>query len=525
MQGPGLLVAHRQDPAGVVEAVVSAGQFLEVPRDAVRLAQVRGAGDDPGELADGADEGALAVLDQQCQVRALRGDPEVGRVTRERTQTGVRVLNVEDGIVVGRRRPQLQVDVHGLVDRGADQRVARGVDTDRVHEVVERDDRARPLAHLHRFAVAHEVDHLADEHLDRRRVVAQRRGGRLESCDVPVMVGAQHVDAQVESTLALVEEVGDVAGDVGGVAVGLEDDTVLVVPERGGTQPPRALGLVQVAVALERLDRPVNGARGEHGVLMGIDVKDGAELGERVLDVGEHQVDPGRAEGLQRLVLRHVEDTRMRGHHLRGDVLDVGPGVPVLRGLLPTCSSGQRAAEPVDLGTVVVEVVLAGDLGSGGLQDAAERVTDGRPPGAAQVDGAGGVRGDELEIDPSAGHRVAVAVPLPLLEHGGDERALRTGVEPDVEETGTGDLRRCDARILRQRVRERLCEVPRCGPDLLGQLQRDIGRVVAVFGVAGPLDGHRLRNDRRVGAALGENGDEGGADDGGEVGGSHVCPS
>ena len=64
-------------------------------------------------------------------------------------------------------------------------------------------------------AVADEVDHLPDQHLDGVRVVAERGGGGLEPADVAVVVGAEHVDAQVEAAGALVLEVGDVAGDVG----------------------------------------------------------------------------------------------------------------------------------------------------------------------------------------------------------------------------------------------------------------------------------------------------------------------
>ena len=78
-----------------------------------------------------------------------------------------------------------------------------------------RDHGAGPLAHPQRLAVADQVDHLPDQHLDHGRVVAERGGGRLEPGDVAVVVGAEHVDAQVEAAGPLVQEVGEVAGDVG----------------------------------------------------------------------------------------------------------------------------------------------------------------------------------------------------------------------------------------------------------------------------------------------------------------------
>ena len=60
--------------------------------------------------------------------------------------------------------------------RGADQRVAGGVDADRLDQVLHRDDGAGALAHPHRLAVLDEVDHLADEHLEvTSGVVAEAR--------------------------------------------------------------------------------------------------------------------------------------------------------------------------------------------------------------------------------------------------------------------------------------------------------------------------------------------------------------
>jgi hypothetical protein len=62
------------------------------------------------------------------------------------------------------------------------------------------------------------------------------------------MVGAEHVDAQIESALPLVQVVGEVAGDVGGLAVTLDDDAILIIAELGGAQPGCAVLLVDRAV-------------------------------------------------------------------------------------------------------------------------------------------------------------------------------------------------------------------------------------------------------------------------------------
>ena len=81
------------------------------------------------------------------------------------------------------------------------------------------------------------------------------------------------------------------------------------------------------------------------------------------------------------------------------DLDDVLAAVAVLGGGLAAGARQQRPGEPVDLRAVVVEVVLPGDLGAGALEDPAQGVADRGPPGAAEVDRAGRVGGDELQVD------------------------------------------------------------------------------------------------------------------------------
>ena len=198
---------------------------------------------------------------------------------------------------------------------------------------------------------------------------------------------------------ALVEVVGDVGGDVGGLAVALDDDAVLVVAEVGGAQPDCAVLLVDAAGLAKLGDGLVDPAGGVHRVFVGVDVEVGAEVVQRLLDVGEHQVDADRAERLAHLVVGQAQRVGLLGEHLGGDVFDVVAGVAVVGRGFALGGGDQRVGEPVDLGAVVVEVVLAHDLGALGGQQPAERVADGGPAGAADVDRPGRVGGDELQVD------------------------------------------------------------------------------------------------------------------------------
>ena len=92
------------------------------------------------------------------------------------------------------------------------------------------------------------------------------------------------------------------------------------------------------------------------------------------------------------------------------DVVDVVPGVTV-RGYRLTAGAGeQRAGEPVDLGAVVVEVVLPGHRCPVGDEDPGERVAYRGPPGAADVQRAGRIGGDELQVEPLPGEGVVAPV-------------------------------------------------------------------------------------------------------------------
>ena len=160
------------------------------------------------------------------------------------------VLHVEHGVIGGLGAPQFHVDIQRRIHGGTDQGIASGIHADGFHQVIQRDDSAGALGHPHGDAILAQVHHLADEHLHLVRVIAQCCGSGAQAGDVPVVIRAEHVDAQVVIAVDLVHDVGDIARDVRSVAIGLDDHAVFVIPVLGGTQPPRALGFVEVAVAL-----------------------------------------------------------------------------------------------------------------------------------------------------------------------------------------------------------------------------------------------------------------------------------
>ena len=151
---------------------------------------------------------------------------------------------------------------------------------------------------------------------------------------------------------------------------------------------------------------------------------------------------------MQRLGVVELEQVRLALEHAGGEVGDVAARVAALRRRLALDRGEDGQAEVVHLVAGVVDVVLVGDVGAGSAQHPADRVAEGRPAGVADVQRAGGVRRDELEVDGGTGERGAVPVGGAGLDDGLRERAGGCGIESDVDEARTGDL---DARRCRRR--------------------------------------------------------------------------
>ena len=69
------------------------------------------------------------------------------------------------------------------------------------------------------------------------------------------MIGAPHIDHEIEPTLKLVEVVGDIGRKIGVLAVFALYDTVFFVAESTRAEPFRAVLDVDVAARLEPCDR------------------------------------------------------------------------------------------------------------------------------------------------------------------------------------------------------------------------------------------------------------------------------
>src|SRR6266540_1542168 len=307
-EAEGLRVAVEHAVLGV-EAVEVVGDPDRVVRDRMRAAALRRLRRDAWEFGQALDQVLLLV-------RELPGGPGadlgVSGVAKDPGDPCMRVLDVVDGVLRSLLGGELDVDVDRLVGPAGDEVPARGVDTDLVDQLVERDDVAAPLRDPRELASPDQVDELVQEHLHALGVVPEHPRDRRVPLARSVVVGSEHVDRAVVATVELFREVDDVGRAIGGPPAllrGADDDPVVVV-------------------GVGRRPRP-------HGPVLLIGVEPWQELPQSLLELAlkrpRVEVDPEALEGRLDL-LQHRGD---RIALLGGQVLDVVPVVALLRRLLP----------------------------------------------------------------------------------------------------------------------------------------------------------------------------------------------
>ena len=265
------LVAHHV--AVVVEAVEAPGQLADPGRDLVGRPARRGPGHHLGQLGERAQQLELALVGEQAQVDVGERRP----ARRPARPPCARSTGSGRGPSARRRpgspspgwrpRPRskvcgLSIDCSRKVSRARRRRPRRATSSSSTMSPVRFDSRTGSPS-------LQQVDQLGDHDLELVGIVAEGLHRGLQPRDVAVVVGAPHVDEQVEAPGELVPVVGDVGQQVGVLAVGLDEHPVLVVAEVGRPQPGGAVGLVGhlPLVDVLRLVRGVPGQEVGQGLL------------------------------------------------------------------------------------------------------------------------------------------------------------------------------------------------------------------------------------------------------------------
>jgi len=285
-----------------------------------------------------------------------------------------------------------------------------------------------------------------------------------------------------------------------------------------------------MALRPQPVDRLIDGARTSRLMQLALaepHVEVHVEQFERRLNLGQLPGVGELARDQDRLSARQVAQVGALDESPRAELGDVRAGVCALRRRLAECRGQHRLAERVDLGARVVDVELARHRRARGREHAAQRVAERSPAGVADVEGAGRVRRDELEVDDLAREGVIAPVLVTLLDDRARELAGGTGLQTDVEKPGAGDLDGGDALDREDARLELLGERARGHPESFRPLERDRGRPIAVIAIARTLESDVVDRERDslTGVASLDRALDDGEQSGGEVGGIHDCRS
>ena len=103
-----------------------------------------------------------------------------------------------------------------------------------------------------------------------------------------MVVSAKHVDAAVEPAATLVYVIGEVAGDVGRLAIALDDHAVAVIAKLARTQPGCTVSFEDVAKLAQSSNGLVYRTRLIERVFVKIDIEVNAKVVQGCSDFVEH---------------------------------------------------------------------------------------------------------------------------------------------------------------------------------------------------------------------------------------------
>ena len=304
--------------------------------------------------------------------------------------------------------------------------------------------------------------------------------------------------------------IGDVAGQIGGVAVRLPQHSIAVVPELGGPEPGGPILFKHQALVGQQCDRLVHRATLFDGGLAVPLVKDDAHRGQGGLD---HVEDPvcRPSTGISDIVGTVVD---------RSQLCEVLALITVF-GDSGSMVAGQKAlAQLADLPAGVVDVVLAAHLIAGPGQHPGQCIPVTRPPPVAHVDRPGRVGGNELHQDPLAVAEIGAGVAVFALPHHVDKGLVQPpAIETKIDESWTGDL---DGDGVGRRVggelrHQGLGQFSRIAPRLLGLHQDDVGGPIPVLAPGRSFQKDVAGIDGNVQASVGGHLGKGAADGCGEL--------
>ncbi len=288
------------------------------------------------------------------------------------------------------------------------------------------------------------------------------------------MVGTPDVDDQVVSALQFVEVIGNVAGEIGVLAVLPLHDPILFVSEGCRTEPFRAFLNVKMAALLQLKHGFFNLAAGEQGAFGEPAVEGHTEFRQIVLAIGQlgfqcktvhlFVVVAEQALGIRDQVIKvafgingsingisdnftpaPLEATACGAAQLlRHDpyvvaAIGIGGKLDSFTALL-NVAQPCRQCQDVHLPAGIVDIVLTRYVESGGLQDGGKAGTVGGAAAMADMQGTGWVGGNKFDLGLLVLPVFAAAVARSRGQHAADDLLFVRLRQKQVDESCAGDF-------------------------------------------------------------------------------------
>ena len=343
-----------------------------------------------------------------------------------------------------------------------------------------------------------------------------------------MVVGTQNVDQHVVTTLALVEVVGDVRGEVGLDAVVADDHAILVVTELRRAEPGGAILDVEQIELAQALERSIDGAALREGTLgdpvievhpvaFEIVANFGHHLGNAVVEdalpvrsaqqllaardqrvdvfffvplwrIGRERCEYGGGWLHEARAVASVQASR-HGSDVIAAVAVLREGQALATGL--EIAHPHRHGQDFGLSAGIVDVVLADHFIAGGSQQRAQCIAECSLSSVADVQRSRGVGGDELEQHFASLRRFVASVAITELVYAQHLACIAILRQMQIDEPGTGDFGAADQSVGGQCRDDGCSEFARVTPRGLGKAHRHVGGEIAMLRIAGTFDGDR----------------------------------
>ena len=362
------------------------------------------------------------------------------------SQAGQRVLNLVDGVLLRALEGQIQIEDHLLLWSALQKEVARDVRANLLDQVPQRDEIAGALAELHLFSAALDPNQLHEDHLEEVGSVTQTLEDGLHTLHVTVVIGTPDIDGRVEPAGGLIAMVCDVRQEIGVGPVALHQNAIFIVAETAGGDPDRTLAPIEKLLGFQRLEHRVDRARIVEAAFGRERVELDAERAQILFLFGHQTIESMVPHELALFRAPHrtyafAELTLDLSSQL-GHVLAVVAALRYRLIFAPELqvSRCDRVDQLLDLSARIIHVELAVHIVARTRQQARDRVPDRGPTTVPDVEGAGRVGRDELDVDPAARARGRASVLVVLLRDLPQAFAQELRADREVDESGSRDL-------------------------------------------------------------------------------------